>query len=381
MNGKAFTALVLVTSIIPDLAHSCEKNEIKSCDLTKYAEPSEFEALKQYLRDFKKSKKIKTVSSQPVRPPEPLNALAKASKAPKADKPFNPNTAPEPTTSLKFILRKDFADVNLFAAPASNAAASGAEFSYTRDNIKKDTTWAGTGLVAVAYNYFVEDIHSPFIGWTIAPYVSFNREIHSNKVTDNVDTHTLGISGEVGWRNPIFPNKADYVRGRFAAVQDDILNSTNASGTLEWLPTYTWFAGGVPGTSVVYNFTPEGKVQYDSTTTKDKILMFSGRQEALRIGPEATLWLGIYNPSGTLPDYLTRFTANVTYHWWTELYSGRTDSWLDASLSYRLDEEGHLALKFGYRHGRSEDTGALFDLYKVTLAAKLCTDVFSKQSC
>jgi hypothetical protein len=50
-------------------------------------------------------------------------------------------------------------------------------------------------------------------------------------------------------------------------------------------------------------------------------------------------------------------------------------------MTYRLDEEGHLGLKFAYNRGRKEETGAAFDLYKVTLAAKLCTDVFSKASC
>lgn len=382
MYLKITGTLALAASICPIYVHACELREMKSCNLAEYASPSDFEALQQYLRDFKKKDESKNAVHARPRPKPSLGAMAKTTKAaPVAETPIDPNAAPQPVTSLKFLLRKDFADVNLFAAPQSDASASGAEFSYSRDNIAKDSTWAGTGLVAIAYSYFVEDIYSPFVGWTIAPYVSFNRAIHSNKISDNVDTSTLGISGEVGWQNPVFINGKDYVRGRFAVVRDDVLNSTNASGVIEWLPTYAWFAGTLPGTLLVYNFTPEAMIQYDSTTTPGKTLMFSGRKEALRIGPEAVLWMGVYDPAGTLPDFLHRITANVTYHWWSELYSGRDDSWLDASLTYRLDDAGHLGLKFAYNRGRTEETGALFDLYKVTLTAKLCTDVFSKTSC
>jgi hypothetical protein len=382
MYRKVTGALLLAASVCPISVHACEFNEMKSCNLTEYASPSEFEALKQYLRDFKKKRERRRAGPDRAPPKPSLGAMAKSTKAPPvAETPFNPNVAPEPTTSLKFFLRKDFADVSLFASPQPDAAASGAEFSFARDNIAKDSTWAGSGLVAVAYSYLVEDISSPFVGWTIAPYASFNREIHSSKISDNVDTSTLGISGEVGWRNPVFTKGKDYVRARFSAVRDEVLNSTNASGTLEWLPTYAWFAGTIPGTLLVYNFTPEGMVQYDSTTTAGKTLLFSGRQESLRVGPEAVLWMSVYDPAGQLPDFLHRVTANITYHWWTELYSGRNDSWLDASMTYRLDEEGHLGLKFAYNRGRKEETGAPFDLYKVTLAAKLCTDVFSKTSC
>ncbi|RXH28923.1 hypothetical protein XH99_14005 [Bradyrhizobium nanningense] len=46
--------------------------------------------------------------------------------------------------------------------------------------------------------------------------------------------------------------------------------------------------------------------------------------------------LGIRRPGVRL---LRRFSGDVTYHWWTGAYSNRTNSWLDASLTYNLDEE------------------------------------------
>ena len=80
-------------------------------------------------------------------------------------------------------------------------------------------------------------------------------------------------------------------------------------------------------------------------------------------------------------DLLRRFSGNLTYHWWTELYTGRTGSWFNTSLTYNLDEEGHLGLTASYKRGSDEATGAAFDLYKLTLSAKLCTELLSKASC
>lgn len=62
----------------------------------------------------------------------------------------------------------------------------------------------------------------------------------------------------------------------------------------------------------------------------------------------------------------------------SEIYTGRTGSWFNTSLTYNLDEEGRLGLTAAYKRGSDEVTNAAFDLYKLTLSAKLCTEVFSK---
>lgn len=375
---KLSASIIAGTMLVPLAAgtsSACER--IESCDLRKYMTKAQFDQFRRGLEADKKKQVQRIAGSNPPEVESPVLGGFQPSvwrPRPKGTVP------PPPDQSLIFLLRKDFEDIGLLSRPTPTAKAGGAEFSYTRDNVARDTTFAGTGTIAVAYNYLNGDIYDRFIGITVSPYVSWNRELHSKKIDDNVDTKTLGIAGEVGFQNGIFDG-SDYVRGRAAGISDDILGSTNVSATLEWLPTYAWLAGSVPGTYLNFNFMPEVKVQYDRTTAAGKVLAFSGRNEALRIGPELNLQFRVYAPDGAVYDLLRRFSGNVTYHWWTEAYSSRTNSWLDASLTYNLDEAGHVGVKASYKRGRSEETGALFDLYKLSLSAKLCTEVFSRNAC
>jgi hypothetical protein len=370
--------LVAACVLIPFAAPSWACERIESCDLRQFMTKAQFD---DFRRKLAAGKRVHAQSVAGSNPREVVDSPILGGFQPSVLRPRPPGTIPPPPdTSFTFFLRKDFEDIGLLGKPTPTAKAGGAEFTYTRDNIAKDTTFAGTGTVAVAYNYLNGDIYDRFIGISIAPYFSFNREIHSRKLDDNVDTKTLGIAGEIGFQNSIFDG-SDYVRGRTAAVSDDIVGSTNVSATVEWLPTYAWLAGTVPGTYLNFNFMPELKAQYDSTTAADKTLAFSGGREALRIGPEVNMLFKMSAPDGPFPDILRRFTGAVTYHWWTETYSSRTGSWLDTSLTYNLDEEGHIGLKASYKRGSSEETGAKFDLYKLSLSAKLCTEVFSKKSC
>ena len=378
----AFCASVLFMGFGTANAACVEKS---NCDLREYMSDAEFQAFKKSLVAKKKTVEAKvsvrrhSVRVRTVEPDWPVVGGFQPREIPIEPHPGQP--AAVPSTALNLYLRKDFADVSLFDDPTPTASASGAEFSYSRDSIVKDSTYTGTGLVALAYRYLPEDpTQNRFVGWTIAPYFAFNRELHSRKLDDNVDTKTIGLSAEIGFQNPAFVG-ADYFRVRANAIRDDILMSTNVNATFEWAPTYAWVAGTIPGTLVNFNLMPSTKVQYDSTTAAGKVIAFSGRAESLRVGPEATLILKYYGPPGNVADFFRQFSGNVTYHWWNELYSGRSGSWLDTSLIYNIDPEGHIGLKFAYKRGESEETGAKFDLYKITLAAKFCADLVSKTSC
>lgn len=356
-------------------AGACER--IEACDLRSFMTKAQFDDFRRDLALRRKSRSTRTAASNPPEVESPVLGGFQMRQIPARP----PGTmAPPSDTSLIFLLRKNFADVSLLSHPSPTAKAAGAEFNFTRDNIAKDTTFAGTGLVAIAYSYLNGDIYHPFIGITIAPYLAFNKELHSNKVANNVDTKTLGISGEIGFTNPVFAG-SDYVRGRAAATNDDILGFTTVNATVEWLPTYAWVAGSIPGTYINFNFMPEAKLQYDSTTARGRFIRFSGRSESLRVGPELNLQYRFLGPDGIAYDLIRRFSGNLTYHWWTELFSGRSGSWFTTSLTYNLDEEGHLGLTAAYKRGSDEITGANFDLYKLTLSAKLCTEVFSRNSC
>jgi hypothetical protein len=286
---------------------------------------------------------------------------------------------------LRFYLRKDFEDVNLFSAitPTSSEDAVGASISWTRDAISRDTTWSADGIVAVAYSFINQQVGTPFKGIALGTYFGATREIHSKNTSDNVDVKKFGISGEVGWRNPIFTNRSDYVRGSFSGKQDDIAGTDIANAKLEWMPTWLWDNRTIPigAFGLTYNFTPEFIMQYDRVNDPKKIVAFSGGREALRIGPEAVLWVHLEPPAGPFRALFNSTFFRLVYHWWGEAYSGKTGSWLDASFVHNLDAAGNVAVTLGYKRGRNEDTGVLTDLYKASLSAKLCANAFSKDPC
>jgi len=155
-----------------------------------------------------------------VQPSEQVNARRITSSA-SIDLP---PPAAKPRTDFVWFVRKDLADVGLFSKPTPNAEAEGAELSWSRNNITRDTIWQVDGLFAVAYTYLNQD-YSPFIGVTIAPYLKVNRELHSalSAADNNADTITVGGSGEIGFNMP--KRGANYFRAHWSETEDHIANS------------------------------------------------------------------------------------------------------------------------------------------------------------
>jgi hypothetical protein len=318
--------------------------------------------------------------------PEPVAEVPRAQTA-LAAKGLAAETKEEPRFSqhLRYYLRKDFEDITIFSGPAltSSDDAVGAEFSLTRDRISGDTAWSADGIVAAAYSYVQEQTGTPFIGVALGGFFGATREMHSKNLADNVDVKKFGVSGEVGFKNPIFTNRSDYFRGTLGGKRDDISDTDILHGKLEWLPTWAWDGRRVylGALGLTYNFTPEFLVQYDRAAGTGKLSAFSGRAEALRVGPEAVLWLKLEPPVNFLQDFFRATSARLVYHSWVEVYSNRSGSWLDTSLVHNLDPDGFVALTLSYRRGQNEDTGARTDLYKASLSAKLCADIYSKDPC
>jgi hypothetical protein len=101
--------------------------------------------------------------------------------------------------------------------------------------------------------------------------------------------------------------------------------------------------------------------------------------QSLRVGPQIRFLARATDFGQTLPDWaqpLLSFRSSVTYHWWTEVYSGKTGSWLDASLGYNLDKSGNVALAFSYKKGRNEESAKLTDLFKISLNVKMWSALF-----
>ena len=99
-------------------------------------------------------------------------------------------------------------------------------------------------------------------------------------------------------------------------------------------------------------------------------IVFSGDSDSLRIGPQATLTVSAFRPGPKSLFDIARLSGNVAYAWAQEVYSGDDYEWLAASITYNIDDEGHLGLVGGYEKGVNQLTGEEMDLVKVTLSAK-----------
>jgi hypothetical protein len=270
------------------------------------------------------------------------------------------------------LIRQDFADVWLFDNPTAVSSAKGATISWASDNIAKDATWSihGMGAVAMSFPGGYADRGYSTLGASFIGYVQVDREIHSNQVKKNVDTIAGGIAGEVGFDTG--PG-SQYFRLSAGAVNDRLAQQTAVSAMLEWLPVYGGdYCIGSPcpvrGLPVIYRFQPELKVQYARTTDDGALIAFSERKESLRIGPEFTF---LFKPFGSEVAFFSRLHGQVTYHPWYEVLSGKNQYWVDTSLTYNIDDKGHLGLTGSYSRGYTELTGVLTDLFKVSLTGKL----------
>src|ERR1700694_2199960 len=102
MHKSTIAALLLLAGIIaPKAALACDK--IEACDLREYMSKSEFEQFKRHLRDVKRSR-----SGKLARQAAPTVHQSAVWPSATSSGAFVRIESPPPTTSLKFLLRKDF---------------------------------------------------------------------------------------------------------------------------------------------------------------------------------------------------------------------------------------------------------------------------------
>jgi hypothetical protein len=270
-----------------------------------------------------------------------------------------------------YFLRRDMPDISLFSGIKSVDKAKGAEISYARDEVSHDTIWAVNGITGVAWQLYGAGppiaAEPTLIAVFVAPYVSMNRVSNSSPKlkSKDADTATYGLKLETGYANLVGGSQFFRIGG--AGVEDGIRDTTAVAIVAEWLPVYPIFEQIIPGTLLRYTFQPDLKLQYDRTTDAKKPLLFSMDTEALRIGPQFSLTLQAVPHANW---FLSKFVVTVTYHPAYELYSGRSLSWFDASITYNLDPSGHFGITASYSNGESEDTGRSTDIAKVALSGK-----------
>jgi hypothetical protein len=313
-------------------------------------------------------------------------ALAQANEA----KDGASASAPPSCGPFSFMVRQDFTEVSLFDCPASLIYqqdvqhAVGSRVSLTFDELAHTTSASVDGLALGVWRPQFDGT-SAFRGLAAGPYVQgngmdqFATPTNPSKTTD---TFTAGgylefAVADLGSASTT--QTATYFRFRGG---ETFGNSGIGSNTFvgEWIPVIGGFNIGLPssidisGTPIGYTFSPELMVQYDQLVYgPNKYLLFATRPDAFRVGPEIVLKLWVYSDNITdqvLRKIAQRTTITVTYHASTNVYSGRSYSWLQPVLTYNLTDDGNFALSASYGYGNAEATGNMTSQIKLGLAAK-----------
>ncbi len=221
--------------------------------------------------------------------------------------------------TVTFLLRQNFSDIQLFDCASKVATAKGAEFSWSNDRVARDEAWTVNGMAAVAVSVRGDLSENTgrigFMGATLAPYVQLNRETHSANTQKNTDTTIYGVSLEVGLDASALGRH--YLRTSLSGVDDQIKNTNFFHAKFEWIPANKAICVGTacgvfaseqlsasPGMpQLMYRFSPEFKIQYDNALESSKPILFSGKDQSMRIGPEINFltWF-FYKEGGPIPD-------------------------------------------------------------------------------
>jgi len=227
------------------------------------------------------------------------------------------------TSGWDFSLRSDFNDLGPLTCPHGLVSAQGATLSLGNNLLTGQYSASADGLAALAYRYYGEE-NSDLYGASFGPFVQGDDTYQfepSKSQTPNGDTITAGGFGEVASKNPF----ARSVGGidDFRIRGGEVLGSTRTTSDSlvgEYIPSYQFprpFTIGntaeIGDTPLLYTFSPEVMVQYDLLESgPNKYMLFSSKNEALRVGPEVVFNLYVDKrllPSD-MPKAIVEFLAN-----------------------------------------------------------------------
>jgi len=281
-----------------------------------------------------------------------------------------------------FALRSDFNDLGPLPCPYAAKQAQGASASATYNELTHQESVSIDGLAALAfrqpgdYATFFHGLSAGLFVQEDATYL-FQPTATQSKTSDTI---TSGAYTQIALRDPFLRYGAEDLF-RFRGGQVDGSTGTYYSTFVgEWIPAYGPKYGNIgtvtdAGKNILYVFAPELMVQYDQLEGgPNKYLLFSSRNQDLRIGPEAVLqaWS---TPSPSTPEPLKTFLAGtstlITFHESWDSYTGRNFMWAAASITYTFDAlSGHFGVSASYGYGNSETTGNLTNQVKLGLSAK-----------
>lgn len=384
MRMFKFGCMVLSSLLIGSAAWASETAPAKDNDLSQqlnalWAKMSDAEranflkAKKATLADAQKpapaKKNTKALSGAALAAATPKAAPPAASPGSSTPKTDTPNSILGGCPGLGFTLRKSWTDIDYGTCPTEVDKATGAMLSYSGDQIKHNDAWSAQGTAALIY---APVANGPF---STGIYTSINKLTNSSKTLASSDIDTLGYGAFIQYAVDTSSANAyamNYFRLRAGVVDDNVKVTTNANIVAEWMPVYDngtirlHTPISIPGLAL-FRIDPEIQAQYINVTGKSLTSAFNNRTEALPIGPQVRL--ALY--PGT-SEFWSHFMPSLTYWEAYEPYSGRAVSWLDASLTYNLDQAGHLGLTLSYQKGNNVETaGTLTNIYTLSLTGKI----------
>lgn len=307
--------------------------------------------------------------------------------------PVPPQRLPNPPKvggwSSQFVLRDSFDDISIFAGPKDVKLASGASFSYGRDDVAANTAWSAKGVVAYPFSWSAPPVegrrpaHVPYlVGFAVTPTVSFQRATNSNAgiaKKNDVDVLNSGAGGEVAIGNFIDDTMTHYVRARGGLVSDFEGRTRSWTVVGEYQPLTNWSSG-------LNLSTPNPLGSLPATFELDAILranysrrlgddiadpIFVSSDSVFRLGPVLALGIApLQGDDSPVPKWLQRASFSASYSWLDDFAGRRGYSHFSTALSYAFDDSGNVGMKLSYEKGKIEETGQDVALTKVGLSAK-----------
>jgi len=288
---------------------------------------------------------------------------------------------PEPASNFLLYLRDSPEDVGVYDEPTPFKEAIGASFSYSRDGVINNNSFAAKGVAGYAYNWYKLDPdggNAPdgaylaalsSSGWTSFNWLSNSAEALKSKQTDVL---SFGGTGEVAFAK-VF-NATQYFRVKGAYNTDFEGAPHSWSTTLEWQPVSS---KGIKlsspfeiGPYLTGRIDPILRFQYTAREGKSLDPIFALHNDVSRIGPVLSLNIMPKNNLDVVPPWLRGAVFNATYEWLQDIDTRQTYQWVSTAMTLPIDASGHLGLKVNYQRGRIEETGAKIDQLMAGLSAR-----------
>jgi hypothetical protein len=289
------------------------------------------------------------------------------------------------TNEFYFVVRRDFNDIWLFdrrkqVQDLTNVEdAQGAQFSVSSDRIADNVSWNAHAMVAGVYQLVHDRYPSKldptafnFIGFSVAPFAKIDRISNSNPAARVNNLHEVSYGGSMETGFDLL-GTSQYFRLRGAGTTDHISRETSGSALLEWTPVVDGILNSpIPlKLPVTFIFGPQMRVRYDNVIVDDAT---AAKSYLLRVGAAGTLHYRLDTellPAWMMASgFLAKLSGQTTLSYMHSDTTGKTYSYFDTSLTYNIDDAGHVGLTGSYTKGRSEDTGRRVDLWKAGLTVK-----------